>query len=508
MKLNVDVLRHAAKSLKLDFDEIKDELKIVVYTDGGSVKLPTNAAGSGVHGYVYIDKETKSNSNAPDGHAPTNKGYLPKASVVAPLVKVTVLTYFDMVIPLGAGTNNHAELSAGVAAINFIKDTLESDDFTVTEFYLLSDAEYFVNHYNTNLKTWAERGFTTGSGQPLANVELWKELYSLRDFIDTHGKLTWVKAHDGEAGNEQADYLASCAVNMSLNNVTESSFVHLYQKEYGDTSNTLSPLLTEKRFFLHRENIQNQLYYQMSMGKRWPGDEEGKRDSVGKRIADTCISVVHLENTETVLDDLADYCRDVAKLPGLMYGRLDFLNKGALHNQLDNLGVGILRTVGQHVITTTEAEVLTELNPARLSWRLAQQYEGLSEMLMGFVECYPDDTHRLLYEVQEITGQVYIIKEGKTKTYTLYDEDEDASVIRVRALIGDTETEIDLSMDVDIPSLASLKRLGKLLPEVYLLTWRDHQQDRAVSYAIVLKVGGDTGLWTSAYSNVHFLSNS
>lgn len=511
MELDVEVLRHAAKELKMDFDEIKDDLKIVVYTDGGATKPPNGLAGAGVHGYVYVDKDVKTNSNAPDGHSPTSKGYLPKAEVKGDIYKVAVLSYFDIARPLGVGTNNVAELSAGIDALTLIRKAMVATDFKVTEYYLLSDAEYFVSHFNDSLEKWHERDYVNGTGGKLANVELWQQLYELKGDVKDHGKIVWVKAHDGEAGNTKADYLATCAVNMSINGSTEPAFVHQYQKDYGDSTHSLSPLFTEKRFFIQREHINNRLYYQLSMGKRWPGDEEGKRESVGKRISDTCASVIYTEKHETVIDDLADFSREQAGLPGLMYGRLDFLNKGSLYNDLDKLGVNILRCDGQEILlplTEVKTVLMSELDPARLSWRLAQRYEALADMLMNFVQHYPDEPTRLLYEVQEITGQIYLIKEGKTKTYELYDDDEDASVIPVNAFVGDSETKIDLSMDVDIPSLASLKRLGKLLPEVYLLTWRDHQQDRAVSYAVVFKVGGDTGLWTSAYSNVHFLSHS
>lgn len=510
MEIESGVLQLAAKELKLKWDEIKDDLKVVVYTDGGAVKCTKVggfATGGGVHGYIYVDTPTKTNSNAPDGHSPTVEGYLPKAKVVEPLYKVSVLTYFDVAIPLGKGTNNTAELSAGLVALALILESQEKEDFTITGYRLLSDSEYFVKHYNEFLEGWHERGYTSATGSPLKNVDLWKKVHALKQEIGSLGVVTWVKAHDGEAGNTIADYLATCGVNMTLNGAILPAWVHLYQKEYGDTTHELSPVLTEKRFYIHRDNLKNNIYYQMSMGKRWPSDEEGKRDSVGKRIADTCISVVHLEKAETVLDDLSDFCRDKADLSGLMYGRLDFLNKGGLHNRLNTLGCDILRPTKMQVITPTDTELLTELNPARLSWRLAQQYETLADILYGFVTYYPEERDRLLYEVQEITGQIYLNKEGKTKSYELYDEDEDNAVIPVRALVNDRDTVIDLTMDVDIPSLASLKRLGKLLPEVYLLTWSDHKQDKAVNYACVFKVGGDTGLWTSAYSNMHFLSN-
>lgn len=507
--LDIEVLKLAASQLKFKWEDIKDRLKLVIYTDGGAINTPLDACGAGVHGYVYLDDETKSGSKAFVGHVPTKMGYLLKTKGKMAHPNVTVLSYFDIVKPIGAGTNNVAELSAGITGLNLVVDNLSNKEFNFATYTLLSDSEYFIKNYNEYLTGWHDRGYVTGSDKPLANESLWRELFEIRERLGSLGEVKWVKAHNNEAGNDRADYLATCSLNMVINNDFETVIYHEPQKQYGDTTTTINDLLSEKRFFINVEHKDDNLYYQLSMGSRWPGNEEDKRDSVGKRISDTCISVVHLANKEPVIDNLIRFVKSTPNLNGMMYGRLDFLNKGSLHESLNRLGCTILRPDKTQVLipAPTRIEFLSELNPARLSWRLAQLHEELATTLMDFIVYRDTDPTQLNFDCHDITSQLYLINtDPKVKGYKLYDEDVEVSVAKVTAMIGDEVTEISLTMDVDIPSQASLKKFAKQSPKVYLLTWRDDEFERAVSYATIFQIGDDIGIWMSAYSNVHFLT--
>ena len=58
-------LIEALKTNKLEFDDVKDKICVVLYTDGGALLKPIKSAGCGVHGYFYLDEEVKSNSSSP-----------------------------------------------------------------------------------------------------------------------------------------------------------------------------------------------------------------------------------------------------------------------------------------------------------------------------------------------------------------------------------------------------------------------------------------------------------
>ena len=88
-----------------------------------------------------------------------------------------------------ATTNNRMEIQAIIKAL--------SELLPGTSVEVLSDSEYVVN---TMTKGWKKK----------LNTDLW---YELNNVISRLGdiKWTWVKAHDGNHYNEQADCLAKAA---------------------------------------------------------------------------------------------------------------------------------------------------------------------------------------------------------------------------------------------------------------------------------------------------------
>ena len=118
-------VEQALKLKGIEYTEVKEgkgenKIGMIIFTDGGSRDYGgKHSAGFGVHGYIYLDKEVKSNSNAPSGY-PSNTGYstgiLDKGQY-----KVDVLYYIDFYGACGDETNNYAELLAGLYALEMIK---------------------------------------------------------------------------------------------------------------------------------------------------------------------------------------------------------------------------------------------------------------------------------------------------------------------------------------------------------------------------------------------------
>lgn len=90
-------------------------------------------------------------------------------------------------------TNNRMELTAGLEALRYAH-TLEG----VVE--IISDSNYLVMGYNSWMHKWYNQ-----KGRAKKNDDLWAAIYELYDprFI-----FTWVRGHDGNAGNELADSTA------------------------------------------------------------------------------------------------------------------------------------------------------------------------------------------------------------------------------------------------------------------------------------------------------------
>lgn len=75
----------------------------------------------------------------------------------------------------------------------------------------VNDRQYTTTGLSSWLAKWAKNGFKTSAGQPVKNIDLWMDLREAREALWDAGvvvEVQWVKGHDGEYGNEQADRLA------------------------------------------------------------------------------------------------------------------------------------------------------------------------------------------------------------------------------------------------------------------------------------------------------------
>ena len=99
-------------------------------------------------------------------------------------------------------TNNRMELTAAIEALNVLKGPS-----TVT---LHTDSKYVMDGINEWLPNWKKRGWKTSAKKPVKNQDLWMAL----DAATQRHEITWkwVKGHDGDPGNEEADALANLGV--------------------------------------------------------------------------------------------------------------------------------------------------------------------------------------------------------------------------------------------------------------------------------------------------------
>jgi len=98
-------------------------------------------------------------------------------------------------------TNNRMELMAAIRALEALKKPCHVK--------LSTDSRYVMDGLTKWLAGWQRKGWKTAAGQPVKNVDLWRELIAAAapHRIDW----TWVKGHAGHPDNERADKLASDA---------------------------------------------------------------------------------------------------------------------------------------------------------------------------------------------------------------------------------------------------------------------------------------------------------
>ena len=99
-------------------------------------------------------------------------------------------------------TNNRMELTAAIQALNGLKD----DQAVI----LHTDSKYVMDGIKTWLRNWKQRGWKTSNKKPVKNKDLWQ---ALDEAVQRHDiKWVWVKGHDGNPGNEEADELANLGI--------------------------------------------------------------------------------------------------------------------------------------------------------------------------------------------------------------------------------------------------------------------------------------------------------
>ncbi len=99
-------------------------------------------------------------------------------------------------------TNNRMELTAAIEALNKLKRPS-----AVT---LHTDSTYVMKGITEWLANWKKRNWKTAGKKPVKNQDLWQAL----DEATQRHEITWkwVKGHDGNAGNEEADRLANLGI--------------------------------------------------------------------------------------------------------------------------------------------------------------------------------------------------------------------------------------------------------------------------------------------------------
>jgi len=96
-------------------------------------------------------------------------------------------------------TNNRMELTAAIEALNALKGS--------RKVVLHTDSRYVMHGITEWLDNWKKRGWKTAAKKPVKNQDLWMALDEAIERHDITWK--WVKGHDGDPGNEEADMLAN-----------------------------------------------------------------------------------------------------------------------------------------------------------------------------------------------------------------------------------------------------------------------------------------------------------
>ena len=96
-------------------------------------------------------------------------------------------------------TNNRMELTAAIEGLRALK--------RFCEVRVVTDSEYVMRGMTEFLERWRSNGWTTASGNGVANRDLWEAL----DELAGYHRVTWVhvRGHSGHGNQERCDRLAA-----------------------------------------------------------------------------------------------------------------------------------------------------------------------------------------------------------------------------------------------------------------------------------------------------------
>ena len=104
-------------------------------------------------------------------------------------------------------TNNQMELTEAIIAVKFV-----GNNESVT---IYTDSNYVIKGITDWINGWKKNNWVTAKKEAVKNSDLWKEL----DELSKNKKInwTWVKAHNGNEGNEIVDELAKRGTQGKIN---------------------------------------------------------------------------------------------------------------------------------------------------------------------------------------------------------------------------------------------------------------------------------------------------
>ena len=480
---------------------------LVVYSDGGFRK---NCGGWGIHGYLFSTDKPKKGSGNPK-YILTAKGYVAKTDVVdeLPITPIHYVDGFGSLLP--PSTNNIGEL---ISTINALE---HAGKYEITTVDIFTDSEYVQKGLDTWVDGWKKNNWLKKDNTPPANIDLWKKLVTLRDDLIFRGvavNISWVKAHTDDdpsvttiLGNVMADKLATLGVLTAIGGKMINDIQTVAADGYWKQEVERHPFLSNRRMYF------NTMMEYLRTGKYYTGDHGTDDAMLGTKISDGIYSVVVLNTPDSILELVRNYQSSMSgNADAIIMARMDSLYKGEIYDDIMRFKelTMLQRDKSRLDLYWLDKEPLTrELQPPMLAMRAIEALSELNDKLVLFTNESSD------LVVTDITGVLYTFESKKDKKgnaeSVVYKLKPEYNVgfsalktnVKYQSEGGIKETQITITVGLDIINRNALKRLEDMKPKVSIITWLEGPE--AFRYLTVIEANGDICIQGSCYSNLHMV---
>lgn len=477
---------------------------MVMYADAGTRPNP-GFGGWGLHGYTYCLQEPKKGSGNPNVVL-TKNGYQAKN---AQPKGITPIRYYDAYGTIAYTTNNGAEVVAAANAMGY------AADLPIKKLQIITDSKYVVTGSSDYLPKWKSNDWKKSDGELISNKENWQTLDKNLAALVEKGvevKVTWVKGHNGDQGNELADKHATIGVLCSTKGLVRQELYQTEAQGYWGAPEDKHPLLCQRR-----------IYFTTNPKYNMPGEyylgEHGKDDELlGKRMADGVYGYIVLKQPDLYIEmmrtkQLAESDTEDA----IIMGRLDRLFSQDSKRDLERFGEHFMyrpdsKRLDMHLVDNLSGDPLTKaLNPPRLALRAVEAVNALKGIMLRYEagdegELTQTDITEQIYEKdkKEETKLHARFVSGFTDLELQVNHQPNAGVVE--------QTALTLTLGLDLPDRNTLKRLEKYNPKVKIITYHEKENlFRYFSYIVTHDKDGnveDKAMFAAYYTNIKYISKA
>lgn len=481
------------------------KLNAILYTDGG-YRSQYQAGGWGIHGYTYA--ETPPDKGTGNSKCiPTAKGYVdPEEKATATLV--TLESYIDGVGGVApAHSSNQTELTATIKGMEYILER----QFAHSQIY--SDSMYVIDGVNRFIDRWQKNGWKNAEGETISNKRLWERALGLMETLTEKRQtleVLWIRGHNGNFGNEQADGYARRG-NVLGRKKSEYTFIKETPAQgYWNKKADFNRLLSCGRWYFQTTDDD----YMTADGKTiyYIGDH-GDAEAPGKRNADNALTVLYLKESDLVLELLRSQARDLdtRRIGSVMIGRLDTILNPSFYTEVLSHGTLFLDWTERRkdVFTASKKPVLEEQSPPGLSFIQIETLQSLQRKLDGYLAQDPGifvtEITDLLYDLEDKkTGPVKKIKKDLTQSTRYLDVKARYCTAPVKDIAAGHAIKIEqktirLIMGMDLARRNTLSNIANDEVKVSVVTWRESEQ--VIRFATVIETKHGVGIWSGIDAN-------